>query len=71
MIDVYKEIAASIIKLAILDAKELQSDNKVLVIRHRKHRKEAIEFIKTKWFDYLCELIGLDPEYARRKVAEK
>lgn len=31
-------------------------------------RKEAEVFFKGEWFESLCELIELDPDYVRRKI---
>ena len=35
--------------------------------RHFQHRQEALAFLHTEWFEYLCASIDLDPDYVRKR----
>lgn len=33
--------------------------------RHFQYRQEALAFIETEWFEFLCLSVNLDPDYVR------
>ena len=37
--------------------------------RNFQHRQEALAFLQTEWFEYLCTSIDLDPDYVRGRFA--
>jgi len=56
--DPWQALAAGIMKEAVRDLNDPHLAD------------DALEFFNSDWFETLCELCGIDPDYARRLVQE-